>query len=57
MSKKPPKEPQEPKQPKPQKLRAERPSFFELMRGGQKLIIWLMIATFLLSVIVSTLGR
>lgn len=60
MSKKQPKEPKdpkEPKEPKSPKPRAERLSFFEMMRGSQKLIIWLMIATFLLSVIVSTLGR
>lgn len=57
MSKKQPKEPKDPKEPKSPKPRAERLSFFEMMRGSQKVIIWLMIATFLLSVIVSTLGR
>jgi hypothetical protein len=45
-----------PKQPKPKSEltpKPEKPSLFDLMKGSQKVIIWIMIVTFLLSVVAS----
>lgn len=45
-----------PKQPKPKSEvtpKGEKPSLFDMMKGSQKVVIWIMIITFLLSVVAS----